>query len=399
MQSLMSEHKIKERFLTWQDKAILLLLCFAAMNFQAKFFYFVFISFALYCFFIKRIYISGELIVYLIFSCVYSIYAINEGPMAVLRRLAFIMFFIVGYGVSQNKSKDHFEPWLRASLISLALGSFIHLLCNLILNFGHNIGRNILDIWSDEIMSATGQASLSCLSIGLAAAWFVYPRRKIERVLSLVITIIILLFNLILAGRTIFVMFSFSFIGCLILIWRQLKEINRKQNIVLIIFAVISLSFLAYSFDLFGIRTTIENSNFIHRFRYASTFSDWSDDSRMSNKTSYISNLFNYPFGGNHMKNMFGYAHDLLLDTYDYGGVLLCVPLLVIVISAIKSFWRFIKQNNVSLSTKLIVLGMIITIGIEFCFEPIFAGMPWIFACFAFIHGTICAINRRRIIL
>ena len=395
MQSLIS--KKKERFLSWQDKAILLLLCFAAMNFQAKFFYFVYFSFVIYCFFIKKIYISGEMFIYLIFSLVYSIYAIKDGPMAVLRIFAFVMFFFVGYGVSLNKSKEHIDPWLRASLISLALGSFIHLLLNFIINFGHNIGRNILDIWSDEIMSATGQATLSCLAIGLAAAWFVYPRRKIERIMSLIMIVIILLFNLILAGRTIFLMISLSFFGCLFLLWRKLKEKNYKQNIVFIILVVVSLSFLAYSFNFFGIRSTIENSNFIHRFSSASTFSDWTDDTRMSRKMSYITNLFNYPFGGNHMKNMFGYAHDLLLDAYDYGGVLLFIPLFVIVISAFKSFWRFIKQNNVSLSTKLIVLGMIITIGIEFCFEPIFAGMPWVFACFAFIHGTICAINYRRI--
>ncbi len=51
-------------------------------------------------------------------------------------------------------------------------------------------------------------------------------------------------------------------------------------------------------------------------------FPEIGDDDRLTYKMFYLNNMGRFLFGGTHLRSELGhYAHDLLLDGYDIGGI------------------------------------------------------------------------------
>lgn len=383
------------------DNIILLVLFLCGMNFQAKFFYFAFGLFILQCLTKRYLHCDRMFWVYLLFSAVYCIYGLSAGTMEVVRRLAFLCMYMVGYDstmVHTNSSNDDegIETWIIKCVLVFSIGAFFHYFLNMMTNIGSSIGRNTLDVWSGEILSATGQAALVCPMVGVAVARIIAPQTNKKRIIPIIAVLIILLYNTMLAGRTLIVMLLLDALFCIILYSVYEDNMNRKLKTWAALIVIIILALILYQMNAFGVRTMFEQSNLYARFFGVTTANDLTEDSRMFRKQYYLSHMWNYWWGGQHMNAQVGFAHDLLLDCYDEAGILAVIPLLIVVISSVNNVVRIARIHCFSNQNTILILSFYFCIFIQFFMEPILVGTRWLFAGYCLVNGCLNAVLKSR---
>ena len=81
-----------------------IMLYLASMNFMAKYFYFIFAIFALYCLLQKVLHVDVAFFMYLALGIIMAIYCYDDGYLAMLRSLGAPVAYLIGYNLCQNDS-------------------------------------------------------------------------------------------------------------------------------------------------------------------------------------------------------------------------------------------------------------------------------------------------------
>lgn len=390
----LSIHKI-------QNFIIFSLLFLAAMNFSAKFFYFVFGAFGALLLFRRKIILLPNVLAYLLLSFLTAAYHSSEPLLSVLRCMAWLLCYLIGFNVTgvRNNRADarmdydcgYSEKICYKVLVVIACGSFAHYLMNFLLNFNNIFSRNTNDIWTGTTMAATGQAAIACVMSGLAAAWLFAPPKKMYRVLGILCIVALLVYNQILACRTPLVIFAVLLVVGFVFKVKTSKSSRRKIRFIMGCGAAVAAAVVAVSINLFGIRDYLLDSNLFNRFD--GTGLGWGESERFDAKLMFLQNAYKYPFGGLHLREKYGYAHDLWLDGYDEYGIFGVILLLCITVIGIKDLIKLITKTNYSNAFKLTITCIYVAILVQFCTEPILAGMAWLFACYCLINGCIAGLN------
>ena len=98
--------------------------------------------------------------------------------------------------------------------------------------------------------------------------------------------------------------------------------------------------------------------------------------------------------GGSKIKNSgVGYAHDLLLDTYDEAGVFAFLALICFMISSVRTLLKCLKDMQMQLSYRTAVLSLYVAFFVEFFVEPIIQGLPWLFMLFCCVCGIVTQVT------
>lgn len=382
---------------------VLFLIFLAAMNFKAKFFYFAFASLIVFVGIRQKFEVHGTIIAYVGLAVLMAIYNLSNGFMAALRCFAYVAVYLVGYNVISvySKYRMNLREALNAGekctwdfLFSVAGGSFVHLMLNFLRNRGQNIGRNTIDVWSGAIMAATGQAAIGCLAAGVSVALILAAHKRYLRWTGWVMLGGLMAYNFILAGRTMIFMTLILFVaGYAFLVW---KEDNRRKIVRIALWAIVAALFAvaAYSTNLGGIREQLQDSNLFERFGNEEDSMDLLEDTRGEKRKGFITNAYKYPLGGLNLRRQYGYAHDLLLDAYDEYGLIALILLCVILIRSVIEVWKLINNRMLQVPFRLCIFSVYMAIFIQFCLEPIFAGMPWLFAIYSLLNGCIISLNR-----
>ena len=381
---------------------VLALLFMAAMNFYAKFFYLAFASLIVLAFFQRKLLISPITFVYLGLGVVMSIYNHGEGIMSMIKCFAYVALYIVGYNMTIMKTSGtsnvicydtkSAEKQGYALLMTVAGGSFAHYVANFIFNYSTNMGRNTNDIWTGEVMAATGQAAMACLMLGLAVAMIFAPPKKMYRVIGILSIVLILAYNLVLAGRTMLVMLVALIVVAIVYVRKAFTSSEEKFKLIIGFSVAIIAVAIVFAFNIGNLRDFVLSSNFFGRFG-DSVETLTTDAARANRKFLYLRNSFKYPLGGLNMRNQFGYAHDLLLDGYDEYGIIGLILLVSVLAFGLRELYKLIRYTDYSVQFKLALLCVYIAALLEFCIEPILAGMPWLFVCFCLINGCITGMN------
>ena len=382
---------------------VMLLLFFMAMNFKAKFFYFVF--FTLFMVMIMRFrnfHFPDVAFVYAGLSIIMALYNYSEGLLSMVRCVSPLAMYLVGYNYVDTKKRENLDcdSWLKETenagnkmLLMIALGSFAHYMANFFLNSGSVIGRNTIDIWSGQRMAATGQGALACVMLGLAVSMLFLPLLPRYRIYGLACIMGILFYNMILAGRTLIIVLIILLIFASWYSDHALKkQRNRRIKLWVTILLGIVVLGLVLAFDIGGNVLFSGSSNFYQRFRGLQDILETSG--RMRVKLYYLKDALRYPFGGCHMQNRYSYAHDLLLDAYDEYGIVVFALLIAILILTTKRMYVFVKRTKFSEEIKLAYLCVLISIMLYFCVEPILVGMPWLFSCYCLFGGYLASATK-----
>ena len=89
------------------------------------------------------------------------------------------------------------------------------------------------------------------------------------------------------------------------------------------------------------------------------------------------------------------YAHDLILDTLNEGGIFSSVLLVAYLIMWIKSIVKFIRRSD-SLDIKVLFIPFLTVSLIQMTLEPILDGAPVFMMCLVLLDGVITNVNRMR---
>ena len=384
-----------------KELLVFVLLFLAAMNFEAKFFYFVMLSFLIV--FVKKGCMEFDTvsILYLVLCTVMGVYNFKEGLMSVFRCFAPFCFYMVGLNlisdvstaITDSQKVDNAQKRGYVILMVISLGAFVHYALNFLYNIGNSVGRNTNDIWTGSKMAATGQNALICLMLGLSCALLFLPPKKWHRWGGIASILLMLAYNMVLSCRTMLVM-----LGILLLIGMMYPKKNTTYGTQLLEYLtgfiiICGIMFAVYKLNVGDIQRLIRESVLFSRFE--GSFSSLIDnESRTYTKMRFLTQMGEYPFGGCHMRGMYAYAHDLLLDAYDeYGVFVFCMLCCVLIIGMVQLF-SLLRRTEYAESFKLMLLLIYCAILLEFTVEPILVGMPWLFSCYCLINGCVTGMNR-----
>lgn len=313
---------------------------------------------------------------------------------AIIAPFAFVFAYCVGFNFLPADNQDKSEKQLRMAMVTVSIGPFIHFILNFIYNFGKNVERNANDFWTGEILSATGQASLALMMLAVAIITLFTDARARSKVWCVLILIAIFLYNLTLAGRTLFVMLMLLFAVCLFYLVIKGEKKGDKYKTLLVIALIILMLTILYNTNAFGIKDAFESSNFYNRF-FGQWGKDLDEDSRMEKKMYYLENMGKSLWGGLHLRPLYGYAHDILLDTYDEAGIVALIAVLAFLISSVVRLFSCLGNKMLKFETKQWILGMYVAVLVQFMAEPVIQGIPWMFMLFCFIHGMVTQLDKR----
>lgn len=382
----------KNNILSTSQKIILFIMFLGAANFVGRYYYFVYIAFLFCCFLQRPVFRPNFSIVCLMILPI-SLIAFSpsvSGITDLIKPFTYFICYMMGYNMLRGKKNIvSKEQSLKIIIIVFAGANFFHLFLNLITNIGATT-RNTIDFWTKSNLSATGQTALACLMIAVAYAILFSNSKTIYKALVILALAIIFYYNLMIAGRTIIVLLIVMLIVAYG--YHLMNSDNKKQKIkiLLLIIAAIALIIILYNYNVFNIKTIVEESNLYNRFWSAQHTEILSEDKRLGYKLSYLEKFLDYPWGGNRIKEIVGsYAHDLYLDTYDEAGIFAFLAVIIYIGITIKNLYSIQKSQSIQFYTKQLIFLVYVVLYIEFMIEPILKGMPWLLATFCFIDGAV----------
>ena len=371
---------------------IMVLLFLMSMNFRNKVFYCAVLVFALV--FIMRFkgydmpFAAVSSIVLMVSILLFS--SNGEGNITFfLQPIAYPMCVLTGYNIAEGESEKQTKRNVLIIVLVLSAGAYIHYMLNMFSNLGKIVDRNTIDFWTKSVLSATGQALMAFMMIGVAVSVLFTIKKLAYKMLAAGILISILYYNLILSGRTIIVLTVLLIPVNLLFSWKSTKNPLKMIRGMVIILIVIALILVLVKNNVFGIMNIISKSNLYQRFFSKVGAGELTEDGRMNHKLMYIKYMLDYPFGKDELLRLVGaYAHDIILDTYSMAGIFACGAVVAMLIDTVITCIKIMKNKTIDKRLKSIILNVIISVFVAFLTEPILLGAPWLFASFCVLYGA-----------
>lgn len=372
---------------------ILSLFFLGGVNFFNMHYYYILVAFFM-CVFLnaRSIKIDISFLLLVLFSLSYLCFEIKEMDTIsmMIKPLMYPMCYLIGRNfLKVDKSyEDRIscdkEFQLICILIIISMGPFIHYILNMLENSG-SIYRNTIDIWTGEILSATGQAALAIMAIAIFATGLFSSAKVLPQIASAIGVFIILAYNMVLAGRTLILLTVVVLLVAFTLSIRMNSN-NRRRGIFIGVTLTTLTVLIIYVQNHFGIREWILGSNLSNRFDSISLF----EDARTNYKILYLKNMLNYPFGGGYLHEHVGsYAHELYLDVYSDIGFIGYILIIGFVMFSVACALALVKSNNLSNNLRIMITCLYIIVLFEFMLEPVIQGIPWLLNLFCFISGVL----------
>lgn len=372
---------------------ILVLLFAASMNLLSLHFYLIFLAFFLFAIKPNRRFrydTSVGLLVF--FALAWGVFSPTaaESSVGIVRAFTYLLCYVMGVGLFDDRTEknDESSPYkmFNVIIVTLALGTLAHYLLNWSINFDA-VERETLDIWTGEEMAATGQAALACFPLAISISMLFTNQTKRVKIASVITLVVILLYNLVLAGRTLFLMVIILI--AVALFHRMSIQKRGRMRLLAIVIAIILLLVFVYQANLFNIKDVVESSPLYDRFFADDSTKELDDDARMDRKLFYLANMDRSFFGGAHIREEVGYAHDVFLDTYDEAGIFALVTIAGYLLLSAKRFVACIKDKTLPFAFKNTVLCVYTIVYLEFMIEPVLIGTQWLFCIFCIMDGYV----------
>lgn len=377
------------------QKITLFLLILAGMDFLSQYRTIAFAACIIFLFFKMRFVLDANVLWLMLLAVSWVVFSPSMNSVsAMIAPFVFPLAYCVGLNFLPVNNQARAEKNFRVAIITVSAGPFVHFVLNFLYNFGKNIDRNTDDFWTHQVLSATGQATLALMMLAVSVIMLFTNTGTRNKVISILILVAIFIYNLTLAGRTLFVMLMLIFAVSLLFLILKGERNSKKYKTLLIIVLIILMLTILYNSNAFGIKDSFESSNFYNRF-FGQWGKDLDEDSRMEKKLNYLQDFGKSFWGGLHLRPLYGYAHDILLDTYDEAGILALIAMLVFLISSVIRMFSCIANKMLKFETKQWILGIYVAILVQFMVEPVLQGIPWMFMLFCFIHGMVTGLDKR----
>lgn len=383
---------------------IVLFLCFA--NFLNEFFYLCLLALGIMVvrMFLNRttVMVSKMFFATLLLSITFLIFGGKyyyelSGVTGVAKCFLYPVCFFIGENLVTGKREKSVHHVLYLITFAMATHGALNLFNNL--DAIDSIGRNTYDIWTKQIWSATGQASLFVLLCGTAYYGLFLQKKKWLKLLTLMFAIIMLIYNtMFLAGRMIFIALAFSILFGLLLNFlsekENLSDSIQKTGITLIILTLFVFFFIfCWENNVWEIRTAIESSNFFKRFSPEEIENIQNllfDKDRSRIQKEYIRLIPTYPWGGNRLREYTGeYGHNIFLSALNIAGLPAMIMVFVLLVGMLWQTWTIYRCKNISPACRIWILSIYVAAFCLMMAEPVFEGIPWFVGGVLFISGIV----------
>ena len=372
-----------------------ILMFLSALNVINRFYYCIY--FAVLLFMLRpyrKIRLNASVLVLLVLGLSTMIFdpVARSRVLDAIKPFTYMLCYVLGFSMFQTNDLAELdlkqEEKKTASLIHLmAAGTFVHFALNVVTNFDEN-KRNIADFWTKDTLAATGHAAIACISVGVAVAFLFSDGEKRKKILGIVMLVLIALCNLVLAGRTLFLLMIIT-IGVVVFYTCVTEKRKILKTLAIVLVAILVLVFL-YSTNTFDLKDTIEDSNFYDRFFGGNTTQEIDDDGRLDKKLAFLKDMLAYLWGGNNLHKIHGgFAHDLYLDTHDNAGIITLLAIVIYIVSSLIRAVKCITNKRLSRDIRVLVLCVYLVCNIMFWLEPIMRGLPWLLTSYCYIDGAV----------
>lgn len=386
--------------MNYVQKITVFMLFLAGMDFFNKYFYLIFL--ATTCFLIyKRVIKTDVNVIFLalvVFALLFFSPSSHDRVTSMIKPTIYLLAYLTGvnFFASQSKASNSSKLYIFCKVtIILSIAPLVHFLINMLVNLQLDLNRSTIDVWTGEKLSATNQSALTCLAIGVLVSVLFINCTIVKKIGASLILGVLIWYNFILAGRTIFVLMVTVFAMSVLFFLNKQRDLRKKTKLLLYVFLGISVIVLIYENNMFRIQEYFGKSNFFLRFFGDYAYSEITQDSRLDNKIYFIRNFLDAFWGGANIRESgAGYAHDIILDTYDEGGFLALIGMVAFLISTYSSCIRFLWKSDAPFYAKQLIFGVYVAVFLQFMIEPIIQGSPWLFALFSFISGMFFSLKK-----
>lgn len=306
-----------------------------------------------------------------------------------------LIFIPIAYLLGYNYFEDITEDDIVSCYIVLAFGMAMHS----ILSFGLTVMKNgfrfdnlslCQDIWSRTLTTTTGMMSNFMIFMPL----LVFALIKQKKAYALIPVAAMGVFMGVVTGNrsTLIFFVVATTVGMIMVFLNGYRRLGVV--IVLIISALLVFVFLSYRFNWFGLKTMYDSSYLVYRFDHnRANGESILETQRWDTKGMYISKMLDYPWGGGKLREEIGgFAHDIWLDTWSWGGCIAFVILTVYLFGFIYRMIKFIRMSE-NVSTKVLFSAYLVILFMQYLVEPIIQGSPQIFISACLLDGLISRYN------
>ena len=283
----------------------------------------------------------------------------------------------MAYYIGSNLKKDNRNN-LKYVIYIFALGMSSYLLINFLFEMKNypfvtlfsKVRR--LDIWTGQLVRPTIMSVNAYLLISVLYYIQRYEKNVFIKVVSLMLFINVVIYNIAMARRTIILMIGLSFILCIVLeiFFTENIKLNRKTVLCFtcaVIFLFVVALIIIFS-DLFGLWTKISSTSLYNKIVSYGISSE-----RMN---YFIKGVKLAPFhlwGGQEISSIIGIQiHDLWTDIYDYAGIIPWLMILIYSVYCIKVMIKSIRSDKYTKSFKMMLINLFVVIILSFMMEPSF---------------------------
>lgn len=277
------------------------------------------------------------------------------------------------------------EKCVDKIVFALICGFGLHLAFNYFSNLNSDsvLKRTVVDFFTKDVQSATGAASLTLIPISLLI-YLLFDIKNKKSIFGFAAIILSVLYCVLIGTRTQLNILFILFIAFLLFYAFNSKLKKRNEHILLIAAVAIGGFFLAYVFNMFGLKTFFDNSMLSYRFESTNTY--LSDDERFAMIGDGFISLFENPFGG--LKNS-RYFHNMWLDIGRVSGVVPLFFMILFNISSLKKSYKIVRDKNIEIKYRGLVLGLVLGFLLNFFVEPILEGELLLFMLYCMFSGML----------
>lgn len=292
------------------------------------------------------------------------------------------MAYYIGSNIKTKK-----EESIKNVIYIIMFGMITHYLLNFVyelIKFGWHtaiVKSTRYDIWIQGPFVSTGTATNAVIMLSIIYYLVGKENNRNYKIMSLILLIPTIFYTFVLRRRTqlalIFIVFIISAIFDKLINKKKLKDLKEVKKILFAIAVILAIFVFIYAIDLPGFRLYFEVNSIS-----ALSNKETAGSGRIDILLNGLQYLPKYLFGGQNISSVIGNPfHDLLLNIYDYAGIVPTILMIVYLILCIKNLINIYKNKKISNEFKLLVIEIILGYTIMFFMEPLMTGSSIFLIC------------------
>lgn len=322
-------------------------------------------------------------ILLMLFAIFFFVFSYKLGFYSVMGFCLPMAYYI---GDNMNKSEEN----IKNLIYIVALGMGIHVLLNMAYDFtiyGTDLFNHTshYDIWLQAEAMPTSVATNYMVSTGCIYYLLLKENNKIKKYLSLIIYLVMMIYNITVGRRTPILMLGICLVLCLFFDFFIFDSNKKKLKKILFIFLrIVLIIALIWNFDIFGIKTKLYWMPFLSKFREYGL-----DTGRFDIMINGIKMMPLYLWGGQNISGILEIQiHDLWLDIYDYAGIVPFILMIIFTVYEVVCFIKLLLNKKINNNFKLLLIGVYTSCLLQAMLEPLMTGASIFLICMILMFST-----------